>query len=181
MERSSRFQNPVPLSSVGVSKPPPIQSDGAGMKPLPPLLLDRFRAMVKDREEELRVFGDAAALPLETEEIVQLYEIILSELTVNSKPMITDLTVLAEEQRAHGEAIAGAICSRIIEVLGYDSSGSSCNFSLQFSNSSPVYCSCCKWNRSAEILIHLDVSSPFYLFFLFLLLEIFVPIIILSP
>ncbi|KAL1564740.1 polyadenylation and cleavage factor 4-like isoform X1 [Salvia divinorum] len=116
MDRSSRFQNPVPLSSVGFSKPPPIRSDGAGMKPLPPLLLDRFRAMVKDREEELRVFGGAAVLPLGTDEIVKLYEIILSELTVNSKPMITDLTVLAGEQRVHGEGIAGAICSRIIEV-----------------------------------------------------------------
>lgn len=86
------------------------------MKPLPPLLLDRFRAMVKEREEELRVFGGAAVLPLSTDEIVRLYEIVLSELTLNSKPIITDLTIIAGEQRAHGEGIAGAICSRIIEV-----------------------------------------------------------------
>ncbi|KAG6422057.1 hypothetical protein SASPL_118619 [Salvia splendens] len=108
MERISRFQNPVPPSSVGFSKPPPIQNDGAGMKPLPPLLLDRFRAMVKDREEELRIFGDAAVLPLKPTKLFK--------------------------QRAHGEAIAGAICSRIIEVLGYDSSGSTFGFLLKMAS-----------------------------------------------
>ncbi|KAG6409236.1 hypothetical protein SASPL_132270 [Salvia splendens] len=116
MDRSSRFQNPVPLSSGGFSKPPQIQNDGAGMKPLPPLLLDRFRAMVKEREDELRVFGGAAGLALGTDEIVRIYEIVLSELTINSKPIITDLTIIAGEQRVHGEGIAGAICSRIIEA-----------------------------------------------------------------
>lgn len=116
MDRSSRFQNPVPLSSGGFGKPPQIQSDGAGMKPLPPPLLDRFRAMVKEREDELRVFGGAAGLALGTDEIVRIYEIVLSELTINSKPIITDLTIIAGEQRVHGEGIAGAICSRIIEV-----------------------------------------------------------------
>lgn len=112
MDRSSRFQNPVPLSSGGFSKPPPIQNDGVGGKPLPPLLLDRFRAMVKEREEELRVFGGAAG----TDEIVRIYEVVLSELTINSKPIITDLTIIAGEQRAHGAGIADAICSRILEV-----------------------------------------------------------------
>ncbi|PIN12436.1 mRNA cleavage and polyadenylation factor I/II complex, subunit Pcf11 [Handroanthus impetiginosus] len=116
MDRTSRFQNPMPLSSGSFSKPPPIQNDGVGMKPLPPLILDRFRAMVKEREEELRVFGRGAVLPLNTDEIVRLYEIMLSELTINSKPIITDLTIIAGEQRAHAEGIADAICARIIEV-----------------------------------------------------------------
>lgn len=106
----------MPLSSGGFNKPPPIQNDGVGMKPLPPLILDRFRALVKEREEELRVFGGAAVLPLSTDEIVRLYEIVLSELTLNSKPIITDLTIIAGDQRAHGEGIANAICARIIEV-----------------------------------------------------------------
>ncbi|KAL8487674.1 hypothetical protein ACS0TY_024118 [Phlomoides rotata] len=116
MDRSSRFQNPIPLSGGGFHKPPSVQTDSVGMKPLSPLILDRFRALVKEREEELRVFGGAAVLPLSTDEIVRIYEIVLAELTVNSKPIITDLTIIAGEQRAHGEGIADAICSRIIEV-----------------------------------------------------------------
>ncbi|KAK4434355.1 Polyadenylation and cleavage factor4 [Sesamum alatum] len=113
MDRSSRFQNAVPLSSGSLNKPPQIQNDGVGMKPMPPSILDRFRVMVKEREEELRVFGGG---PLGMDEIVRLYEIVLSELTINSKPIITDLTIIAGEQRAHGEGIADAICARIIEV-----------------------------------------------------------------
>ncbi|GFQ06293.1 polyadenylation and cleavage factor homolog 4 [Phtheirospermum japonicum] len=115
MDRSSRFQNPMPPSSGGFGKPPPIQNDGVGTKPSLPLILDRFRAMVKEKEEELRVFG-GGALPLSTDEIVRLYEIVLSELTTNSKPIITDLTIIAGEQSAHSEGIADAICARIIEV-----------------------------------------------------------------
>ncbi|KAL6527340.1 hypothetical protein OROGR_016430 [Orobanche gracilis] len=115
MDRISRFQNPIPLSSGGFNKPLPIQNEGLGMKSHP-LILDRFRAMMKEREEELRVFGGRTVLPLSTDEIVRLYEIVLAELTINSKPIITDLTIIAGEQRAHGEGIADAICARIIEV-----------------------------------------------------------------
>ncbi|KAL6578476.1 Polyadenylation and cleavage factor 4 [Orobanche minor] len=115
MDRTSRFQNSIPLRSGGFNKPLPIQNEGLGMKPQP-LILDRFRAMMKEREEELRVFGGQTVLPLSTDEIVRLYEIVLAELTINSKPIITDLTIIAGEQRAHGEGIADSICARIIEV-----------------------------------------------------------------
>ncbi|KAL3634129.1 hypothetical protein CASFOL_021183 [Castilleja foliolosa] len=116
MDRTSRFQNPMPLSSGGFGKPTQSQNDGVGTKPLPPSILDRFRALVKEKEEELRVFGGGAILPLRTDEIVRLYEIVLSELTTNLKPVITDLTIIAGEQTAHSEGIADAICARIIEV-----------------------------------------------------------------
>ncbi|KAM1456085.1 hypothetical protein ACFXTO_005366 [Malus domestica] len=86
-------------------------------KPQPPTpIVDRFRALLKQREEDLRVSPDDEVSPPSTEEIVHLYEMVLSELIFNSKPIITDLTIIAGEQRDHGRGIANAICARILEV-----------------------------------------------------------------
>ncbi|XP_022158857.1 polyadenylation and cleavage factor homolog 4 isoform X3 [Momordica charantia] len=82
----------------------------------PPSIAHRFRALLKQRDDEFRVSAHDAATPPSTEDIVQLYELMLSELTFNSKPIITDLTVLADEQREHGKGIADLICERILEV-----------------------------------------------------------------
>uniref|UniRef100_A0A1J3DGM4 Polyadenylation and cleavage factor-like protein 4 n=1 Tax=Noccaea caerulescens TaxID=107243 RepID=A0A1J3DGM4_NOCCA len=81
--------------------------------PPPPSLLDRFKALLNQREDE---FGGEEVLPPSMDEIVQLYEVVLGELTFNSKPIITDLTIIAGEQREHGEGIANAICTRILEA-----------------------------------------------------------------
>ncbi|CAN1326848.1 Polyadenylation and cleavage factor homolog 4 [Linum perenne] len=86
--------------------------------PPPPSILDRFRVLLKQQQAS-RVAGDddddamgiAAA-----NEVVQLYELMLSELTFNCKPIITDLTIVAGEHKEHAEGIADAICARIIEA-----------------------------------------------------------------
>ncbi|XP_047310099.1 polyadenylation and cleavage factor homolog 4 [Impatiens glandulifera] len=79
-------------------------------------ILDRFRAMVKDRDDEFRASGDDDPPPLSSQEVVQFYELMLLELAFNSKPIITDLTIIAGEQKEHGEGIAEAICMRILEA-----------------------------------------------------------------
>ncbi|XP_054786557.1 polyadenylation and cleavage factor homolog 4-like isoform X2 [Prosopis cineraria] len=85
-------------------------------KPLASSILERFKALLKQRDDEQRALSDDDVLPPSTDEIVQLYEIVLSELTLNSKPIITELTIIAGDQKEHGRGIADAICDRIIEV-----------------------------------------------------------------
>ncbi|KAJ4838714.1 hypothetical protein Tsubulata_003159 [Turnera subulata] len=82
----------------------------------PPPILERFRALLKQREEEAGDENNGLESALSTDDVVQIYELLLGELTFNSKPIITDLTIIAGEQRQHGEGIADAICARIIEV-----------------------------------------------------------------
>lgn len=83
----------------------------------PQTILDRFRSLLKQREDEFRNSAvDDAVSPPSAEEIVQLYDLLLSELTFNSKPIITDLTIIAGEHKELGKGIADAICARILEV-----------------------------------------------------------------
>ncbi|XP_057450294.1 polyadenylation and cleavage factor homolog 4 isoform X2 [Lotus japonicus] len=83
-------------------------NDMMGQKLPPPTLVDRFKALLRRRDDDPRFRA--------SEEIVQIYELLLSELTCNLKPIITDLTIIAEQQREHAEGIADAICTRILEV-----------------------------------------------------------------
>lgn len=89
----------------------PSSSSSSQQKPPPPIL-ERFRALLKQRAGE----SDDVEPAIGMEDVVQIYELLLGELTFNSKPIITDLTIIAGEQRQHGEGIADAICARIIEV-----------------------------------------------------------------
>ncbi|KAG2688228.1 hypothetical protein I3760_09G085700 [Carya illinoinensis] len=83
----------------------------------PQTILDRFRSLLKQRDDEFRNSAvDDAVSPPRAEEIVQLYDLFLSELTFNSKPIITDLTIIAGEHKQLGKGIADAICARILEV-----------------------------------------------------------------
>ncbi|CAJ2665624.1 unnamed protein product [Trifolium pratense] len=87
-------------------------SNEIGQKPPPSILVGRFKALLKQREDDPRLRNSQPS----TEEIVQIYELLLSELTCNVKPIITDLTIIAEQHREHAKGIAYAICARIIEV-----------------------------------------------------------------
>lgn len=80
-------------------------------------ILDRFKALLRQRDDELRGSAeDDTVTPPSAEEIVHFYDLLLSELTFNSKPIITDLTIIAGDQKEHGKGIAEGICARILEV-----------------------------------------------------------------
>ncbi|KAJ6737963.1 PRE-MRNA CLEAVAGE COMPLEX II [Salix koriyanagi] len=87
-------------------------------KPSASSVLDKFRSSLKQRQgsavEEGGGCGDGASLSME--DVVEIYETVLNELTFNSKPIITDLTIIAGEQREHGEGIAAVLCARIVEA-----------------------------------------------------------------
>lgn len=107
--------------NLGLAKKP-MANDYLIQKPMTPII-DRFKAMLRGREENIKALGlhggeddDDPISPPRCEEIVKLYEIVLCELTFNSKPIITDLTIIAGEQREHAEGIANAICDRILQV-----------------------------------------------------------------
>jgi pre-mRNA cleavage complex 2 protein Pcf11 len=85
--------------------------------PAPSVLLDRFQSMVRERDDEMRNLNpNQSPPPLNVTEVVTFYDQLLRELTFNSKPIITELTILADNHRPFAEGIADAICTRISEV-----------------------------------------------------------------
>ncbi|XP_019195956.1 PREDICTED: polyadenylation and cleavage factor homolog 4-like isoform X2 [Ipomoea nil] len=114
-----RLQNPRAAigGSFASSKQMSNDTSAGASKSAPTSILDRFKTMLKEPDEEVRVsLEDGGISPSTMDMVVRLYEIVLSELTFNSKPIITELTIIAGEQREHGQGIANAICARILEA-----------------------------------------------------------------
>lgn len=96
--------------------PPPPPPAAESPAPAASPTLDKFRALLRERAEELGAAEEDLPSGIPSEEVVRVYEEVLSDLTLNSKPIITDLTIIAGDHRDVGEGIADAICARILEV-----------------------------------------------------------------
>lgn len=112
-------RRPLAFSTAhAVSSKPIMMPNNEIAQQKPSILMGRFKALLREREDEFRASSndDVPVPPPTTEEIVQIYALLLADLTCNLKPIITDLTIIAELQAEHARGIADAICNRILEV-----------------------------------------------------------------
>ncbi|XP_042448906.1 polyadenylation and cleavage factor homolog 4-like isoform X1 [Zingiber officinale] len=82
-----------------------------------PQIMERFHAMLRERQEDLvEVTEEDSPSHPSADDAVRCYEDVLSELTFNSKPIITELTVIAGHKIQFAKEIADVICARVLVV-----------------------------------------------------------------